>query len=1295
MEQDDLRSTNSHLATLADGMVEEYHLDPARANIVRGLDIPADARVLEIGAGLGAVTRYLGERAAVVDAIEPSFARARVARARTRDLPGVEILVGEHSDVPDEPVYDVIVVVGVLEYTGAGTSSPEPYVDFLAKLGRCLRPGGTLAVAIENKIGVKYLVGAPEDHTDVLFDSIEDYPAGSRARTFARRELEQLFVAAGLIPEVRIAFPDYKITRAVMDADALTGEAPELLCSLPTFPSRDMYTQRPPLADEGRVWRTLVQAGLGAETGNSFLVLAGKGGPQTLWPDDLAAVYYSQGRREAYSFEKKVLRDEDGLKIVRARIGDADESMVFQFTEATERLIPGSTVQDAAVGATGVETVALLQAWRTALTTRFGGLSVLPVDLIPGNFIVRADGSLESFDQEWNAQGWELERVVRRGVFWFAAKLVRATPRSRWASCTTVRDVMVSLGLAADLDPAGEWIDSAVAEEAEFLAEVRQLGDGESITDAADRIAADLRSLVADQLESLAFGERLTDILDKVRGYLAVSEESVAYLLTEKERLSAEKDHLSEFAAREESAKDAAVASTVQTAEKLRSSEALKAHFHAQLVATDRLAQSERARAEAAASELAGVRGSRVYRAVQLYFRAVEKAAPAGTLRRRLYSKSGNAAGLGLRKLRPTPMPVVAPIVIPLDAAPRVSIIVPVHGKWDYTERCLRAIAATAGDIAFEVIVVDDASPDETAERLSAIQGVHVVTMPENVGFVGACNAGIAEARGEFVVLLNNDTRVNPLWLIPLVETLEEPGVGLVGSRLVYPDGRLQEAGGIVFSDGSGWNYGKFCDPEDPAFTYRRDVDYCSGASIIIRKSTLDAVGNLDTRFAPAYYDDTDLAFSVRELGLRVVYEPRSLVVHDEGISNGTDETSGIKAYQAINKEKFVDKWRHRLVDHCAPDAANVPFAVRRRNGERIVVVIDHYVPRPDEDSGSVRMMGILRTLRQLGYSVIFVPDNKFRTEPWTGILGRMGVEVFYGHGDFPGLLRDLAEHIETVMVSRVTVAWNYAFMLRTVLPDVPMVFDTVDLHYLREERAAELAGQDTLSPRALTLKSLELAIAESADTTVVVSTFEQELLGQVQPGSVVKVLPNVHVREVFSPTVDGRAGLLFVGSFAHHPNADGLRWLFSEILPLVEKRVPGVPVKIVGRSPDADLVASAPTNVEFLGWVEDLTPLYDSARVALAPLRYGAGVKGKIGEAMVHGVPVVMTPVGAEGMQISHLRDAWVAQDAPTFAAGIVELLTDDEMWSSLSKIGAEHINDIFGPEKFAEMLRDIVSRG
>ena len=307
--EDDLRSTNSRLRSLGDGAAQQFQLDAARANIVRGLTIAPDARVLEIGAGCGAITRYLGERAALVDAVEPAPRRARVARARTRDLPGVEVFVGEHSDVPAVPTYDVIVVVGVLEYVGGGSADPEAYVEFLSHLGRCLRPGGTLALAIENKIGVKYLVGAPEDHTDVVFDSIEGYPGVTHARTFSRHELEALFVAAGLEPSVRIAFPDYKLTRAVMDAEALVRDAPQLLANLPSFPSADLRSSRPRLADEARVWRTLVDAGLAAETGNSFLVLAGKGAPQQLWPQELAAVYYSRSRREHYSLGKRVIRD--------------------------------------------------------------------------------------------------------------------------------------------------------------------------------------------------------------------------------------------------------------------------------------------------------------------------------------------------------------------------------------------------------------------------------------------------------------------------------------------------------------------------------------------------------------------------------------------------------------------------------------------------------------------------------------------------------------------------------------------------------------------------------------------------------------------------------------------------------------------------------------------------------------------------------------------------------------------------------------------------------------------------
>jgi len=720
--------------------------------------------------------------------------------------------------------------------------------------------------------------------------------------------------------------------------------------------------------------------------------------------------------------------------------------------------------------------------------------------------------------------------------------------------------------------------------------------------------------------------------------------------------------------------------------------EALAATLAERLSEAEAQSAFESQRADVAEEALASIRRSRAFRLISIYYRMVDRVAPVGTRRRRAYSVTMRSlVDLG-RRLRPLPAVPSAKIRIRTSEQPEVSIIIPVHGKWEYTARCLQSVADTTGDIPFEVVVVDDASPDDTIERLRKVRGVRVVHLDHNVGFVGACNAGIEAARGEYVVLLNNDTRVEPGWLVPLVETVSEPGVGLVGSRLQYPDGRLQEAGGIIFSDGSGWNYGKFDDPESPAYAYRRDVDYCSGASIIVRKTVLDELGNLDTRFAPAYYEDTDLAFGVRELGLRVVYEPRSIVIHDEGISHGTDESAGVKAYQAINKVKFVEKWRARLDEQCEPGAASVPFAVRRRNGERIVVVIDHYVPRPDEDSGSVRMMGILCTLRELGYSVIFVPDNRIRTEPWTRALGDLGIEVFYGHGKLQEHLRSLADHIDAVVVSRMSVALSHVVSIRSTLPDVPLIFDTVDLHFLREERAAELAGTPELVARARTVRLLELALVESADTTLVVSPYEQQLLAGLLPHAPVKVLPNVHRPEAFPATTRGRSGLLFVGSFAHQPNADGLRWFFSDVLPMIEDGLPGVRVSVVGRDPDPELVASAPDNVLFHGWVDDLTPLYDGARVALAPLRYGAGVKGKIGEAMAHGVPVVMTPIGAEGMSIAHGETAWVAHDAASFAAGVIQLMSDDELWQRLSKAGAEHIDAIFGPERFAELLRGIL---
>ena len=212
----DLRSTGDALLSRAQGWAQQYHVHPSRANVLRPLRLDPGLRVLEIGAGCGAITRHLGETGAQVDALEPVPARARVARARTRDLPDVEVFVGELDDVPLDEAYDVVVVVGVLEYVGGGAQDDGPYLDFLRGIAARLVPGGSLVLAIENKLGAKYLAGAAEDHTGRVFDSLESYPHGGPARTFSRRTLERLMTEAGLRPSTRLAFPDYKITRTVL-----------------------------------------------------------------------------------------------------------------------------------------------------------------------------------------------------------------------------------------------------------------------------------------------------------------------------------------------------------------------------------------------------------------------------------------------------------------------------------------------------------------------------------------------------------------------------------------------------------------------------------------------------------------------------------------------------------------------------------------------------------------------------------------------------------------------------------------------------------------------------------------------------------------------------------------------------------------------------------------------------------------------------------------------------------------------------------------------------------------------
>jgi O-antigen biosynthesis protein len=631
-----------------------------------------------------------------------------------------------------------------------------------------------------------------------------------------------------------------------------------------------------------------------------------------------------------------------------------------------------------------------------------------------------------------------------------------------------------------------------------------------------------------------------------------------------------------------------------------------------------------------------------------------------------------------------------------LPDAPRASVIVPVYNHFHHTRTCLQALAACGDTTAFEVIVVDDGSSDETAERLADLPGLRFVRNPQNLGFIGACNAGAAQARGEYLVFLNNDTAVQPGWLDALLGTFATHlDVGLAGSKLVYPDGRLQEAGGIVFSDASGWNYGRFDDPADPRYNFVREVDYCSGAAIAITKELFDRFGGFDSHYAPAYYEDTDLAMKVRSAGRRVLYQPASVVVHFEGVTSGTDTAgSGTKRFQVINQQKFLERWRDVLATHPSP-GTDIAIARQHRDLRR-VLVIDATTPQPDHDSGSLRLVNFMRVLRAEGCAVTFFADNRAWVDGYTQALQQLGVEVLWHPwlSDPVRWFADNGRRFDLVFVSRHYILSSYIGLVRLHAPQARLVFDTVDLHYLREQREAELSGRDDQLRAAGETRAKELALIRSSDVTAVVSPVEQELLREAAPGARVDVISNVH--EVFGRrrAFAARQDLMFVGGFQHPPNIDAVTWFVQEIFPQVRGQLPEVRFHIIGSKASEALRALGDVDgVQFHGFVADLEPFLDGCRLAVAPLRYGAGVKGKVNMSMSYGQPVVATPIAVEGMHAEDGIDVLVAQDAAAFADAVVRAYRDEALWTTLSDNAIENVRAHFSFDAARGAVRQLFS--
>ncbi|MCA2716686.1 glycosyltransferase [Microcystis sp. M169S2] len=623
------------------------------------------------------------------------------------------------------------------------------------------------------------------------------------------------------------------------------------------------------------------------------------------------------------------------------------------------------------------------------------------------------------------------------------------------------------------------------------------------------------------------------------------------------------------------------------------------------------------------------------------------------------------------------------PLEIASSDNPLVSIIIPAYNQFAYTFNCLESLYVNLSpDLAYEVIIVNDASTDDTLEQLATlIKGIKVLTNAENSGFIRSCNYGASQAKGQYLYFLNNDTRILENCLESLLKLIvNNPQVGAVGSKLIYANGKQQEAGGIIWNSADGWNYGRLDSPEEPEYNYVRPVDYCSGASLLVPTDLFKQLGGFSQDFIPAYYEDTDLCFALRELGYQVLYQPQSNVIHYEGITSGTDLSSGIKQYQVINQTKFREKWSKVLTKHLDNDPNNVPKAARRLQGKPTILVIDSYVPLYDRESGCVRLLNILKLLLNLGYSVIFFPDNGYPEQPYTSVLQQLGIEVIYGTAQRYNLEEKLIKYlplIDGVWLCRPELCDKYMDLIR-LKTKAPIIYDTIDLHFLRLKRQKDYLdpSYQNTSWSWETYQKLELNYANQAEATVVVTEDEKQVLSSLGVKNV-WVIPNIHEEISLSEKVafDQRSGLVFIGSYNHPPNIDAVKWLCLEIMPLVWASHPYITVNLLGSNLKDEVKELASDKVVVTGYVPEVEPYFQKSRVFVAPLRFGAGMKGKIGQSLSLGLPTITTKIGAEGMGLIDHQDVLIADTAEEFARAVIELYDNMELWQKLADNSLETI--------------------
>lgn len=626
-------------------------------------------------------------------------------------------------------------------------------------------------------------------------------------------------------------------------------------------------------------------------------------------------------------------------------------------------------------------------------------------------------------------------------------------------------------------------------------------------------------------------------------------------------------------------------------------------------------------------------------------------------------------------------------LIFPEVTSPLVSIILSVYNQFEYAYGCLKSIQCNTDYVAYEVIVADDHSYDLTAELEKIVSGISVLHSNKNLGFIRNCNQASKIARGKYLMFLHSDTQVQLNWLYPLLTCMEtQKDVGLVGAKLLNPDGSLQNAGSIVWNNAAVWHYGSGKNPELPDYNYVREVDYISSAAIIISKELWEEIGGFDEKYAPAYWEDVDLAFEVRKRGKRVLYQPDSVVVHFEGVSNSKGLETEVKSYQKANTEKFIQKWKQELSKNQYPEGENILAACERKQKRKTVLFVSERVPTYDRDAGSRTLYLYVQEFIRRGYIVKFISNDFVRQEPYTYRLEQMGVEVFYGKYYSKMMTNWIDKNhksIDFVFLNYPNASKKYIDLFKSFA--IPVIYYGMDLHYIRLLREYKLYGDENRAKEAEIFYEREKYLIKNSDAVYYPSLVEAEIIKkEFNRNDVKQLMVNIYdiksIQNHYKP--DQRNGIMFIGGYRHTPNVDAVLWFSYQIFPHVYQKLK-IPFYIAGADMPEDICSIEVEGIIKLGALTDaeLEQMYNQIKLMVVPLRYGAGIKGKVIEAMYHGIPVLTTPIGIEGIPNENAA-VRIAENEADFVQAIIQLYMSNEELLRMSVAGQEIIKRYYSRE-------------